>query len=71
MKKSNIIISVLIVVMTLGVCGYSKSYSDIDPVEIINRLNGNTKREVPVNDQNTVPKTTPAPVKQQIGRAHV
>jgi len=42
MKKSRIILPVCILTLALGVCGYTKTGSDINPIEIINRINGNS-----------------------------
>lgn len=75
-NKVKIITPVLILAAILGIGCYSKAHSDIDPLEIINRLNGNVKQESPANTQETeqtipeyspktVPIANPAPTKTQ------
>lgn len=57
-KKSKIITSVLVFATIICVGGYSKAHSDIDPMEIINRINTNSKQETPANTTET-PKALP------------
>ena len=72
-NKVKIIAPVLILAIALGIGGYSKAHSDIDPMEIINRINGNVRMETPNTQEkpqtipkyapNTVPVANPSPIK--------
>lgn len=56
-NKLKIITPVLVAAIILGIGGYSKALPNIDPLEIINKLNGNTTpQETPV--ENKTPKPT-------------
>lgn len=59
MRKLNIIIPVFILALTCSVCGYTKTYADINPIEIINRING--VNSAPANS----PQKSPEPNKPQ------
>lgn len=59
-NKSKIITSVLIVATILCVGGYSKANSNIDPMEIINRINTNSKQETPTQNVKPVATATKA-----------
>ena len=58
-NKSKIITSVLVVATIFCIGGYSNANSNIDPMEIINRINTNSKQETPA----TKPVAVSVPVK--------
>lgn len=63
-NKSKILTVVLVLATVVCVGGYSKAHSDIDPMEIINRINSNAQQEVPsVNTTKPVSTVTKAPEK--------
>lgn len=67
MNKSKVIVPIMLFAIAFGVCGYTKANSDIDPVEVIRRLNGSrVKLETPTNEAKPVPVSSPIPSKSPI-----
>ena len=60
MKNLKFIVPVFVLALAFGICGYTKTGNDINPMDVINRINGNGVT-APVNVQKK--QITPSPVK--------
>ena len=67
MKNLKIIIPVFVLALAFGVCGYTKTGNDINPLDVINRINGNGVI-APVNIQQKQNPSIPLtkPTKEQV-----
>lgn len=64
-NKYKIITPVLILFMAFGICGYSAVNLEMDPIELIHKIDGNTNKTAPLktpttNPKNTIPVSAPA-----------
>lgn len=67
MKNLKFIIPVFVLALAFGVCGYTKTGNDIDPMDVINRINGNgVSAPVKIQPNQITPSPVTTPVKEKV-----
>ena len=67
MKNLKFIIPVFVFALAFGVCGYTKTGNDINPMDVINRINGNgVSAPVKIQPNQVTPSPVTTPVKEKV-----
>ena len=67
MKNLKFIIPVFVFALAFGVCGYTKTGNDINPMDVINRINGNgVSSPVKIQPNQITPSPVTTPAKEKV-----